>query len=606
MSTRGRLGRGGLGVGRSGGALHGLIETRGGCTVGVGMGTLHLACSQTYVYNCVLDIQFSSALTSSNCELYNWGGFINGCCGLYFGDYLYALGLRANQTGKIFLNSLEQKNCLASIEAFEKNFTCYGIEKLTSGLGGCSDYTITDVINQLGDNFRRLDEDCMPLSINGRSNETCTKCLKAWEDISAKSDSTGGSESANISAYLCRFAVFVSLTSTRIYDRESIQEVYKCLGEHTLSAVMTILLKNIMATGIWIAFGITGVTILVFLAALALFVTRIRSAPTVQDGTQDKAFGFVNFYGPEPSISLSNVTLSNYPESESTSLKITLKDVYVATNNLSPSNFIGQGIAGKVYKGVLSNNQSVAVKHIAKEGYMETFVREVRSLSHVRHQNLVALLGHCENDAECFLVYELCHNGNLSEWLFGNGKVLSWIQRLEIAIDSARGLEFLHTYPNGCIVHRDIKPSNILLDANFQAKLSDFGLSRVMDLGQSYVSSEVRGTFGYIDPEYRTNHHVKASGDVYSFGIVLLQLLSGQRVLNIDFQRPMSLGKMARDVARGGDISEFADPKLKGEYSAEAFDIVLKLALSCIGLKRQRPCIEQVLYSLEKALDISL
>lgn len=542
---------------------------------------LHLASSRTSVYNCVLDIQFSPSWISSNCELYNWGGFTHGCCGPYFDDYLYALGLRANQTGKIFLNSSEQENCIASMQAFDKNFTCYGIEKLTSGVGGCSDYTITDVINHHGDNFRRLNEDCMPFRRNGRPNETCTKCLKAWEDISAKSDSTRGSESANINVYLCRFAVLVSITSTRIYDRESIQEVYKYLGEHTLSAVNQEVKVKASAnaninSGLWIAFGITGVTAVVFLAALALFITRIKSAPTVQD------------------------------ESDSTSPKITLKDVYVATNNLSASNFIGQGIAGKVYKGVLSNNQSVAVKHITNEGYMETFVREVRSLSHVRHQNLVALLGYCESEAECFLVYELCHNGNLSEWLFGNGKVLSWIQRLEIVIDSARGLEFLHTYPNGCIVHRDIKPSNILIDANFQAKLSDFGLSRVMDLGQSYVSSEVRGTFGYIDPEYRTNHHVKASGDVYSFGIVLLQLLSGQRVLNIDFQRPMSLGKMARDVVRGGDMSEFADPKLKREYSVEAFDIVLKLALSCIGLKQQRPSIEQVLYSLEKALDISL
>ncbi|KAG5017237.1 hypothetical protein JHK85_023373 [Glycine max] len=347
---------------------------------------LHLASSQTSVYNCVLNIQFSSSLINSNCELYHWGGFTNGCCGPYFDDYLYDLGPKANQTGKIFLNSSEQKNCIASMEAFNKKFTCYGIEKITSGVGGCSDYTITDVISKIGDNFRRLNEDCMPLSRNGRPNETCTKCLKTWEDIIAKSDSTRESESANASDYLCRFAVLVSLTSTRIYDRESIQEVYKCLREYSHSS-------------------------------------------------------------------------------------------------------------GKVYKGVLSNNQSVAVKHVT-------------------------------NEAECFLVYDLCHNGNLSEWLFGNGKVLSWIQRLEIAIDSARGLEFLHTYPNGCIVHRDIK---------------------VMDLGQSYVSSEVRGTFGYIDPEYRTNHQVKASGDVYSFGIVLLQLLSGQRVLNIDFQRPMSLGKMVRN-----------------------------------------------------------
>ncbi|KAL2344319.1 hypothetical protein Fmac_005604 [Flemingia macrophylla] len=525
---------------------------------------LHLGGSQDSVYNCVLDIQLSAALTTSNCDLYNWGGFISGCCGQYFGDYLYALGLRANQTGKIFLNSSEQKHCLASIEALEKNFTCHGIEKLTSGVGGCSDYTITDVIDQLGDNFKRLDEDCIALSINSRPNESCTKCLKEWEDISAKLDTTRGLELANNGAYLCRFAVLVSLTSTRIYDRESIEEVYKCLGEHTLSAAINQAVKTRGNAKIH-----SGVIVVVLLASLALSVTRKRVA-VAQD-------------------------------SDSTSLKITLKVVYVATNNLSSSNFIGQGIAGKVYKGVLFNNQSVAVKHITNEGHMETFVREVRSLSHIRHQNLVALLGYCESETECFLVYELCHNGNLSEWLFGNGKVLSWIQRLEIAIDSARGLEFLHTCPVGCIVHRDIKPSNILLDANFQAKLSDFGLSRVMDLGRSYVSSEVRGTFGYIDPEYRTNHHVKASGDVYSFGIVLLQLLSGQRVLNIDLQRPMSLSKMARDVLGGGDISEFADPKLKGEYSVEAFGIVLNVALSCIGLKRQRLSIGQVLCSLEKA-----
>ncbi|KAG2409397.1 Leucine-rich repeat receptor [Vigna angularis] len=444
--------------------------------------TLCVGSSQTSVYDCVLHIQSSSALVSSNCELYNCGGFIKGCCGPYFGDYLYALGVRANQTGKVFLNPSEQKNCMASMEAFDTKFTCSGMEKLTSGTGGCSDYTITDVVNQLGDSLRSLEEECMPLSTYGRPNETCTKCLKAWEDISAKPDTTRGSELANISSYLCRFAVLVSLTSTRIYDKESILEVYKCLGEHALSGGLASANEEVQArgnaninSGLWIAFGIIGVTVLVFLGALALFVTRMRSVTSVQH------------------------------ESDSPSLKITLKDVYVATDNLSASNFIGQGIAGKVYKGVLSNNQSVAVKHITNECYMETFVREVRSLSHVRHQNLVALLGYCENEAECFLVYELCHNGNLSEWLFGNGKVLSWIQRLEIAIDSARGLEFLHTYPNGCIVHRDIK---------------------------------------------------------------------------------------ARDVVRVGDISEFADPKLKGKYSVEAFDIVLKLALSCIGLKRQRPSIE--------------
>lgn len=108
------------------------------------------------------------------------------------------------------------------------------------------------------------------------------------------------------------------------------------------------------------------------------------------------------------------------------------------------------------------NGQNVAIKHIVNDGEMETFVREITSLSHVRHPNLVRLLDHCEGEGECFLVYELCHWGNLSEWLFSKDKVLTWIQRLHIAIDCARGLWFLHTYPGGCIVHRDIKVSVLL------------------------------------------------------------------------------------------------------------------------------------------------
>ncbi|XP_020110442.1 putative serine/threonine-protein kinase [Ananas comosus] len=290
---------------------------------------------------------------------------------------------------------------------------------------------------------------------------------------------------------------------------------------------------------------------------------------------------------------------------ESTCKKMSIKDIYAATDNLSPLNFIGQGIAGKVYKGVLANGWHVAVKHIIKDEDAETFMREVTSLSHVKHPNLVTLRGYCEEEDERFLVYELCVNGNLSEWLFGKDKTLSWVQRLQIALGSACGLWFLHIYPGGCIVHRDIKPTNILLGVNFEAKLSDFGLSKVIDKGVSHVSSEVRGTFGYVDPEYRQNHRVNAAGDVYSFGIVLLQILSGKRVINMNVRRPMSLDKMAKVLTKGGDISEFADPKLRGEYPIEAFDLTLKLAIACTGHKQQRPSMEQVVTTLEEALKIS-
>ncbi|XP_048138570.1 nodulation receptor kinase-like [Rhodamnia argentea] len=124
--------------------------------------------------------------------------------------------------------------------------------------------------------------------------------------------------------------------------------------------------------------------------------------------------------------------------------------------------------------------------------------------------------------------------------------------------------------------------------------------------GKAYVSSEVRGTFGYLDPEYQNNRQVNSSADVYSFGVVLLQILSGEKVINLNQKKLMPLDKMAKALVRGGSIADFADPRFEGEYSAEAFNITLQLALSCTGLKQQRPSMEQVVVKLEEALEISI
>ncbi|KAG6501720.1 probable receptor-like protein kinase At1g30570 [Zingiber officinale] len=347
-----------------------------------------------------------------------------------------------------------------------------------------------------------------------------------------------------------------------------------------------ILFSRIMLTkGIWIAVGsIVVIVILTLIVSWRLFKKKHPPNPSISD----------------EETATSKVLVFKEPGCR----KMSVREIYAATNDLNALNFIGEGVAGKVYKGLLSNGCHVAIKHI-KDGYGETFMREVASMSHIRHPNLVALLGFCKEEDECFLVYELSTNGNLSEWLFGKDKTLSWTQRLEIAIGSACGLWFLHTYPEGCIVHRDVKPTNILLGADFEAKLSDFGLSKVVDLGASFVSSEVRGTFGYVDPEYRQNHRVNAAGDVYSFGIVLLQLLSGKRAINMNLKKPMPLSKMCRMLTEGGALSNCADPKLEGEYSPEAFELALKLALSCLAHKQQRPKMAEVVASLEKALEIS-
>ncbi|KAK6281619.1 hypothetical protein POUND7_015444 [Theobroma cacao] len=567
--------------------------------------TLDFVFSQTSVSNCILDIKNSSSTKESNCELGNWGGFINdSCCGGAFEEYLYALGRQANLTKAIYLNSTEQNNCLTVMERFEKGIFGCGIQKLTSGAGGCSDYTVTDVVDKLGARLKNLQEDCKILATDGRLDQSCGTCLRRWEEIGGSSDYK--QESADV----CRFAVLVSMISNRI-DENWVYAVFQCLRKRAFS-----LDEHgdrdglgIDKAGLWILIGgLVGAMVIVAIATWIFFRKRKEERLPPRKDESDDSFS-----------------------EQSGSQKISVKELYSATNYFNPSNFIGQGIAeglmklciaivliksftyavgnpkrGKVYKGLLSNGLHVAVKHIINDGQIETFVREVRSLSHIRHPNLVALLGYCESEDECFLVYELCHNGNLSEWLYGKDKVLSWIQRLKVAMDSARGLWFLHTYPEGCIVHRDIKPTNILINDKFQAKLADFGLSKVMDLGQSHVSSEVRGTIGYVDPEYRQNNRVNASGDVYSFGIVLLQLLSGQRVLNLNLDRPLPLSKMAKNLTRGGDITKFADPKLNGEYPLEAFDLILKLALSCTGIKQERPTMEQVVLILQKALNIRI
>lgn len=530
---------------------------------------------------CVLDVQLSS-----DCKSANWDGFFSAdCCESAFEEYLSALANHANQTGSIFLNLMQQQTCRSSLEGGNgRNLLSCGVENLTAGSGSCSDFTLADVANKLESSLSSLDQDCELLE----SKNGCRSCFERWQKIGALTMNSTVEETE-----ICRFAVLVSMVSRKISDSKWVRAVYQCLGDHQSVRLhqsqnleddhqkhkkkMTMVVEILVG-------GLIGIMIII----IALWIYFRRSVA-----------------GKLPAAS-EGMSVIESPFPKEVSKKLTVKEIYAATNDLKASNFIGEGNAGKVYKGVLANGQDVAIKHIVNDGERETFVREITSLSHVRHPNLVRLLDHCEGEGECFLVYELCHWGNLSEWLFSNDKVLTWIQRLQISIDCARGLWFLHTYPGGCIVHRDIKPTNILLNVNFQAKLADFGLSKIIDTGLSHVSSEVRGTFGYMDPEYQKNSRVNPSSDVYSFGIVLLQLLSGRRVINIDLQRPMPLGKLAKTLTRGGSMTEFADPKLNGDYSFKAFEYMVNLAVSCIGMKQQRPSMEQVVVGVEKALDISI
>ncbi|KAJ0667394.1 putative protein kinase RLK-Pelle-URK-2 family [Helianthus annuus] len=532
--------------------------------------------SQPSSTHCPLEFKNLTTVLNSTCEEGTWNDFLlDKCCKEPFNIYLDALAARANHTGRIFLNSTEQTSCLNKIKNNITDVFSCGIDKLTitSGVKGCSGFLVQDVLNKLGDEVIGLSTGC---GLFDRREGSCEKCVKSWNEIR-------GIEAGD-DADLCRFAVLTSLTSSRIDDLIWAQNIHRCLGNVTNGFKVY---ADKSAQGKKETAEIVG-PLSGFLALVIVCVYIIvRRCQNSHAKAQEDA------------------TKRDLPK-KSEYLKVPLKDIHDATNNLDQSNYIGEGTAGKVYRGRLKNKRRVAIKHIINEEFVETFLREVKNLALVKHPNLVTLLGYCDNGDECFLIYELCVNGNLAEWLFGKDKALSWIQRLEIAVDSARGLWFLHTYSEGCIVHRDIKPTNILLGPKLEAKLSDFGLSKVIDIGETYASSEVRGTFGYVDPEYQSDRQVNSGGDVYSFGIVLLQIISGKKVINMNANKPMSLVRTAKSLTRGGSVVGFADPKLEGEYSTEAFELVFKLAMSCTGHKPERPSMGQVVETLEKAHEISI
>ncbi|KAG5056237.1 hypothetical protein AAZX31_03G232600 [Glycine max] len=263
---------------------------------------------------------------------------------------------------------------------------------------------------------------------------------------------------------------------------------------------------------------------------------------------------------------------------------------------------LGRGSAGQVYRGILPSGQLVAIKHLTKSNTSESFTREVEGLSRLRHPNLVCLFGCCIEGDERYLVYEFCANGNLAQHLLRRDSHLTWETRVRILRDCSYALKYLHHHIEGCVVHRDIKLTNILLNEKYQAKLSDFGLAKVMGIKESKVFTDVRGTIGYMDPEYMSNAKLTCASDVYSFGIVALQILSGQKVIELDLDARDQLTRKARDVSMGKrPLSDFEDPRLNGKVDKTDFEAILQIAVLCVAKSSKgRPTIELVFEELDK------
>ncbi|KAL9353168.1 hypothetical protein Peur_055848 [Populus x canadensis] len=290
---------------------------------------------------------------------------------------------------------------------------------------------------------------------------------------------------------------------------------------------------------------------------------------------------------------------------EGVSYYIPLSEIEEATKNFSKK--IGRGSFGTVYYGQMKEGKEVAVKIMGDSTTHMTqqFVTEVALLSRIHHRNLVPLIGYCEEENQRILVYEYMHNGTLRDHIHGsvNQKRLDWLARLQIAEDSAKGLEYLHTGCNPSIIHRDVKTSNILLDINMRAKVSDFGLSRQAEEDLTHVSSVARGTVGYLDPEYYANQQLTEKSDVYSFGVVLLELLSGKKPVSTeDFGAEMNIVHWARALIRKGDAMSIVDPVLIGNVKIESIWRIAEVAIQCVEQRAvSRPRMQEIILAIQEA-----
>uniref|UniRef100_A0A803KRT7 non-specific serine/threonine protein kinase n=2 Tax=Chenopodium quinoa TaxID=63459 RepID=A0A803KRT7_CHEQI len=292
-------------------------------------------------------------------------------------------------------------------------------------------------------------------------------------------------------------------------------------------------------------------------------------------------------------------------EQEYISHRFSYKDIYIATKGFKDSELLGFGGFGKVYKGVIpSTHIPVAVKkisHDSRQG-MREFVAEIVTMRRLRHRNLVQLLGYCRRKGELLLVYDYMPNGSLDKFLFkSKNSDLSWSQRFNIAKGVASALLYLHEEWEQVVLHRDVKASNVLLDADMNARLGDFGLARLYDHESAPRSTRVVGTVGYLAPELSITGKPTTATDVFAFGIFLLEVACGRRPNSLqEFStEDYVLVDWVYNCWKKGEILETSDPMLEGYYQAEEMELVLKLGLHCSHPNPEgRPSMRQVVQYL--------
>ena len=289
----------------------------------------------------------------------------------------------------------------------------------------------------------------------------------------------------------------------------------------------------------------------------------------------------------------------------------TYEELESATGGFKEESIVGKGSFSCVFKGVLKDGTVVAVKRAIVSPNMQKnskeFHTELDLLSRLNHAHLLNLLGYCEEGGERLLVYEFMAHGSLHQHLHGPNKVqkeqLDWIRRVTIAVQAARGIEYLHGYACPPVIHRDIKSSNILIDEEHNARVADFGLSLLGPADSSSPLAELpAGTLGYLDPEYYRLHYLTTKSDVYSFGVLLLEIVSGRKAIDMQYEEG-NIVEWAVPLIKSGDIASILDPVLKPPSDLEALKRIANVACKCVRMRgKERPSMDKVTTALERAL----
>ncbi|XP_047332980.1 probable receptor-like protein kinase At5g18500 [Impatiens glandulifera] len=322
----------------------------------------------------------------------------------------------------------------------------------------------------------------------------------------------------------------------------------------------------------------------------------------------DSKSGSLNKFGEEEDVTAPS-PLTGLPEVSHLGWGhwFTLRDLEIATKRFSKENVIGEGGYGVVYRGNLVNGTPVAVKRLLNNlGQAEKeFSVEVEAIGNVRHKNLVRLLGYCIEGTQRLMVYEYVNNGNLDQWLHGGmsnrGGYFTWEARMKVLLGTAKALSYLHEAIEPKVVHRDIKSSNILIDDDFNAKISDFGLAKLLGAGKSHVSTRVMGTFGYVAPEYANSGLLNEKSDVYSFGVVLLETITGRDPVDYSRQaQEVNLVDWLKMMVGNRRSEEVVDPNIENRPSTSSIKRALLIALRCVDPdSEKRPKMSQVARMLE-------